>query len=198
MIFILTIIQLLAVSSKTFAHFRLITIFYWIDALQTGYTCESFVKLTCPQSKKLVILEVSYSTACTNQSSDYAPSRCIARHREPISSKCNGLETCSIDNRPSKNPSFNVNLDANCAFQGQSINIEYSCIQHAQNDLPSIDICSSKTIGQIREGFIHSPNYPNDYGMNLDCSKTISVPEIGHRLVFRCAKKNKTNFSRVF
>ena len=33
-----------------------------------------------------------------------------------------------IDNSLKQRPSFLVGKDANCAFQGQSINVEYSCI----------------------------------------------------------------------
>jgi hypothetical protein len=50
-----------------------------------------------------------------------------------------------------------------------------------ENKLPNIDICSLETIENIKEGFIHSPNYPNDYPNSVTCSKTIPTPETKNR-----------------
>lgn len=102
-----------------------------LDCLQSGYTCQPTVKLTCPESTTIVILEVTYSTECiekSNETSIYAPSRCVGYYRERISSQCNGLEACAVDNSAEQRPSFLVGKQANCAFKGQSVNIEYACI----------------------------------------------------------------------
>jgi hypothetical protein len=61
-----------------------------------------------------------------NDSSIYAPSRCIAYYRERTSTLCNGLQTCIVDNNLDQRPSFLIGKQANCVFIGQSINIEYS------------------------------------------------------------------------
>ena len=90
--------------------------------------------LTCPESKSIVILEATYSSECpnlaeqVNGTSVYAPSRCIAYYRDRANSQCNGKSNCIIDNSPDQRPSFLTGKQANCAFKGQSINIEYSCI----------------------------------------------------------------------
>lgn len=159
------------------------------------------MKLTCPESKFIVILEVTYSTDCTDQSngtSAYAPSRCVGYYRERISSQCNGQEQCLVDNSGTQRPSFLNGKQANCAFKGQSVNIEYSCVpgksKTATNErielfsldfyakeLPSIDICSTSKLDDIKEGFIHSPNYPKGYPNNLTCAKSIPTPETKHR-----------------
>lgn len=89
------------------------------------------MKITCPESTSIVILEVTYSTECnegSNETSIYAPSRCIGYYRDRISSQCNGQEDCLVDNSAEQRPSFLVGKQANCAFKGQSVNIEYSCI----------------------------------------------------------------------
>jgi hypothetical protein len=79
----------------------------------------------------IVIHEVTYSSECNqelNGTSMYAPSRCIGYYRERASAQCNGKEICIIDNSLEQRPSFLIGKQANCAFKGQSINIEYSCI----------------------------------------------------------------------
>jgi len=129
---------------------------------------------------------VTYSSECNdelNGNSIYAPSYCIGYYRERTSSQCNGKEICVIDNSLEQRPSFLIGKQANCAFKGQSINIEYSCIpDFYSNELPSIDICSLETLDNIKEGFIHSPNYPNNYPNSLTCSKTIPAPATRNRL----------------
>ncbi len=84
--------------------------------------------LTCPKSSIIVILEVTYSSECSNGISIYPPSRCIGYYRERTSIQCNGKETCIVDNSPEQRPSFLIGKQANCDFKGQSVNIEYSCI----------------------------------------------------------------------
>ncbi len=77
---------------------------------------------------------MTYSSECPslNEEKDggaiYAPSRCIGYYRDRASSLCNGKQTCTIDNNLEQRPSFLVGKQANCAFTGQSINIDYSCI----------------------------------------------------------------------
>ena len=103
----------------------------FLESSQSGYTCEPSVTLTCPKSKIIVILEVTYSTECNekvNGTSVYAPSRCVGYYRERASTQCNGQESCIIDNSLEQRPSFFMGKQANCAFKGQSINIEYSCV----------------------------------------------------------------------
>lgn len=136
---VLIALSLLHYTSK----FYLFPIIYWIEifffflleSLQTGYTCEPSITLTCSDSDKIIILEVIYSSECpklseesNNGTSLYAPSRCIGYDRERTSNTCNGKQTCIIDNSPEQRPSFLASKQANCAFKGQSINIEYSCI----------------------------------------------------------------------
>lgn len=105
-----------------------------LDSLQTGYTCETSVTLTCPPSRKIVILEVTYSSECPSKDDEingtaiYAPSRCIGYYRERASTQCNGKDSCIIDNNLDQRPAFLMGKQANCVFKGQSINIEYSCI----------------------------------------------------------------------
>jgi hypothetical protein len=105
-----------------------------LDSLQSGFTCETSVILKCPDQTKIVILEVTYSSECptideeNNGGSMYAPSRCIGYYRERASNLCNGQQTCTIDNNLQQRPSFLVGKQANCAFTGQSINIDYSCV----------------------------------------------------------------------
>jgi hypothetical protein len=107
---------------------------FYLDSLQSGFTCETSVTLTCPDATKLVILEVAYSSECPNLNEEknggaiYAPSRCIGYYGERVSNLCNGNQTCTIDNNLQQRPSFLVGKQANCAFAGQSINIDYSCI----------------------------------------------------------------------
>jgi hypothetical protein len=113
-------------SKKRYFYFNRI-----LESSQSGYTCETSVTLTCPKTQVIVILEVTYSTECTkefNSTSIYPPSRCIGYYRERASAQCNGKETCVIDNSPEQRPSFLTGKQANCGFQGQSINVEYSCI----------------------------------------------------------------------
>ena len=103
-------------------------------SLQSGFTCETSVTLTCPDARKIVILEVTYSSECPNPNEEknggamYAPSRCIGYSRERADHLCNGKQTCTIDNSLQQRPIFSVGKQANCAFTGQSINIDYSCI----------------------------------------------------------------------
>lgn len=136
--FYLIACNLLHASCKFYVHWegkRRIVFFSsaveYLDALQSGYTCQPTVKLTCPESKFIVILEVTYSTECNDESNDisiYAPSRCVGYYRERISSQCNGQEQCLVDNSAAQQPSFLMGKQANCAFKGQSVNIEYSCV----------------------------------------------------------------------
>ncbi|CAF2491192.1 unnamed protein product [Rotaria sp. Silwood2] len=159
------------------------------QSLQSGYTCETSVTLTCPEEKKLIILEVTYSSECPNTDEEktggaiYAPSRCIGYDRERAITSCNGQQTCTIDNSLEQRPSFVVGQQANCAFTGQSINVDYSCIpDFYSSKLPRIDICSLQSLHGLTEGFIHTPNYPNGYPNNRVCSKTVPSPDVGHRL----------------
>ena len=105
-----------------------------LESLQSGYTCGTTVTLTCPDSTKLVIIEVTYSSDCPTATDEddggavYAPSRCIGYHGERTSVLCNGKQTCTIDNSIEQRPSFLTGKQANCAFKGQSINVDYSCI----------------------------------------------------------------------
>jgi hypothetical protein len=105
-----------------------------VDALQSGYTCETSVSLTCPEGTKLIILEVSYSSECPspreeeNGGTIYAPSHCIGYNRTGASHTCNGQKTCTIGNSLLQRPTFRVGSQANCEFTAQSINIEYSCV----------------------------------------------------------------------
>ncbi|CAF1022160.1 unnamed protein product [Adineta steineri] len=173
-------------------HFCLFIVFnllYYSHALQSGYTCETSVTLTCPSSRKMVILEVTYSSKCpdvneqSNGTSIYPPARCIGYYREQASTQCNGKSRCTIDNNADQRPAFFVGKQANCAFKGQSINIEYSCIpDFYSSKLPRIDICSLQSLDEIKEGFIHTPNYPDTYPNNLSCLKKVPEPEAGHRL----------------
>ena len=90
--------------------------------------------MKCPDATKLIILEVTYSSECpsldeeNNGGAQYAPSRCIGYHRERASSLCNGKETCTIDHSLQQRPAFLVGKQSNCAFTGQSVNIDYSCV----------------------------------------------------------------------
>ncbi|CAF1080895.1 unnamed protein product [Rotaria sordida] len=175
--------------STYFFVFIILNLLRYSQSLQSGYTCETSVTLTCSQSQKIVILEVIYSSECPNineklnGTSIYAPSRCIGYYRERANTLCNGKENCIIDNSLEQRPSFFAGKQANCAFKGQSINIEYSCIpDFSSNKLPRFDICSLQSFDNITEGFIHTPNYPNNYPNNLQCSKTITIPVVSHRL----------------
>jgi len=111
-----------------------------LDSLQSGYTCETSVTLKCHPSRTLVILEVTYSSKCPpidkelNGTSIYAPSHCIGYYRERASTECNGKDSCTINNDLDQRPAFLIGQQANCAFKGQSINIEYSCIPGKQNE----------------------------------------------------------------
>ena len=77
---------------------------------------------------------MTYSSECPNLNEEkdgiviYAPSRCIGYYRERASTLCNGQQTCTINNNLGQRPSFLVGKHANCAFTGQSINIDYSCV----------------------------------------------------------------------
>lgn len=105
-----------------------------LESLQSGFTCETSVTVKCPSTRKIVILDVIYSSECPrltdeeNGTSIYAPSRCIAFYRERASSQCNGQTACTVDNTLEQRPSFTIGKQANCAFKGQSINVEYSCV----------------------------------------------------------------------
>ena len=105
-----------------------------VESLQSGYTCETSVTLTCPEATKLLIIEVSYSSECPtiDQINEggalYSPSHCLGYDRERTASLCNGKRTCTIDHSLALRPQFNVGKQANCAFKGQSINVEYSCV----------------------------------------------------------------------
>jgi hypothetical protein len=111
-----------------------------LDSLQSGYTCETSVTLKCHPSQTIVILEVTYSSECPrideelNGTSIYAPSRCIGYYRERASTECNGKNSCTINNDLDQRPAFLIGQQANGAFKGQSINIEYSCIPSKQNE----------------------------------------------------------------
>lgn len=50
-----------------------------------------------------------------------------------------------------------------------------------QEKLPVINICSNGTFDGVKEGFVHSPNYPNEYPKNVNCTKIIPTPESKHR-----------------
>lgn len=108
--------------------------FHFLESLQSGYTCETSVTLTCPAERKILILEVTYSSECPTANEEkaggniYAPTRCVGYDRQHTSTLCNGKETCTIDNNPGHRPSFVVGKQANCEFVGQSINVDYSCI----------------------------------------------------------------------
>jgi hypothetical protein len=89
------------------------------------------VTLTCPKSRIVIILEVTYPSEYSdefNSASVYAPFRCIDDYHERTSTQCNGKEICFINNRLDQRPSFLIGKQANCTFQGQSINTEYSCM----------------------------------------------------------------------
>ena len=105
-----------------------------LESLQSGFTCDTSVAITCPSTKKIVVLDVVYSSECPrlsgeeNGTSIYAPSRCIGFDRERASSQCNGQSTCTVGNTLEQRPSFLIGKQANCAFKGQSLNVEYSCV----------------------------------------------------------------------
>ncbi|CAF1129219.1 unnamed protein product [Adineta ricciae] len=167
----------------------LFTLFNSSYSLQSGYTCETSVTLKCPDESKLVILEVTYSSECPSLNEEkeggtlYAPSRCIGYRRDVVSRLCNGQQTCTIDNNLTQRPSFIVGKQANCAFTGQSINVDYSCVpDFYSSKLPRIDICSLQSLHDVNEGFIHTPNYPGGYPNSRTCSKTVPSPPEGHRL----------------
>ena len=176
---------------------------YFSESLQTGYTCETSVTLTCPVAKKLIILDVTYSLECSNSNEEktdsriYAPSHCIGYDRDRASTLCNGQRTCTIDNNLEQRPSFLIGKQATCEFTGQSINVDYSCVpgkfkgeiyvyviinsDFYSSELPRIDICSLQSLHSITEGFIHTSNYPNGYPNSRLCSKTVPSPDAGHR-----------------
>jgi len=163
--------------------------FHSSQSLQSGYTCETSVTLTCPQASKLVIIEVSYSSECPtivetpHGGAIYAPSHCLGYDRDRIASICNGKRICTIDHRLEHRPSFNVGKQSNCAFKGQSFNVEYSCVpEFYSSKLPRIDICSLQSLNDLTEGFLHTPSYPNGYPNSQTCSKTVPAPAVGHRL----------------
>jgi hypothetical protein len=177
---------------------------FYLDSLQSGYTCETSVTLKCPAATKLLILEVTYSSECPSLTeikdgnTNYAPSRCIGYYRERASTLCNGQQTCTIDNNLGQRPSFLVGKQANCAFTGQSINVDYSCVpgmfethfsiqlktyilDFYSSKLPRIDICSLQSLNGLTEGFIHTPNYPGGYPNSRTCSKTVPLSDADHR-----------------
>ncbi|CAF1022992.1 unnamed protein product [Adineta ricciae] len=175
--------------SATFLFALTLNLFSYTQSLQTGYTCETSVTLKCPSARKLVILEATYSSECPsvseelNGTSIYPPTRCIGYYRERISTQCNGNEICTINNDLEQRPAFMVGKEANCNFKGQSINIEYSCVpDFYSSKLPRIDICSLQSAEDLKEGFLHTPNYPAGYPNDLSCTKKIPEPESGHRL----------------
>ena len=47
--------------------------------------------------------------------------------------------------------------------------------------LPRVDICSLQSLEDIKEGFIHTPNYPKNYQNELTCVKKVPKPDAGHR-----------------
>ena len=49
------------------------------------------------------------------------------------------------------------------------------------SQLPRVDICSLQSLHGLTEGFIHTPNYPNNYPNSRTCSKTVPSPDAGHR-----------------
>lgn len=59
----------------------------------------------------------------------------------------------------------------------------YICfeIEFLSSKLPRIDICSLQSLDGLQEGFIHTPNYPNNYPNNQVCSKTVPPPSSGQR-----------------
>jgi hypothetical protein len=123
-------------------YFKLKDIFFLsLESLQSGYTCETSVTLTCPEATKIIILEVTYSSECPNLTDEknggalYPPSRCVGYYRERASTLCNGQQTCMIDNNLQQRPSFLVGKQANCAFTGQSINVDYSCVHGKLKEL---------------------------------------------------------------
>ncbi|CAF3410355.1 unnamed protein product [Rotaria sp. Silwood1] len=169
--------------------FIIFVLLKYSQSLQSGFTCETSVTLKCSEGKKLIILEVTYSSECPSIDEEktggsiYAPSRCIGYYRERATTLCNGQQTCTIDNSLEQRPSFLVGKQANCAFRGQSINVDYSCVpDFYSSQLPRIDICSLQSLHGLTEGFIHTPNYPNGYPNNRVCSKTVPSPDEGHRL----------------
>jgi hypothetical protein len=160
----------------------------YLDSLQSGYTCETSVTLKCPAATKLLILEVTYSSECPSLTeikdgnTNYAPSRCIGYYRERASTLCNGQPICTIDNNLGQRPSFLVGKQANCAFTGESINVDYSCVpDFYSSKLPRIDICSLQSLNGLTEGFIHTPNYPGGYPNSRTCSKTVPLSDADHR-----------------
>ncbi|CAF2256600.1 unnamed protein product [Rotaria magnacalcarata] len=175
--------------SKYFFILITLALLQYSYSFQSGYTCETSVTLACPKGRNLLILEVTYSSECPSLEEEktggtnYAPSRCIGYYREQASTLCNGQQICTIDNNLGQRPSFLVGKQANCEFTGQSINVDYSCIpDFYSSKLPRIDICSLQSLHGVTEGFIHTPNYPNGYPNNLECSKAVPSPDVGHRL----------------
>ncbi len=103
--FLFALLNLLHFSRKFSIcfHLQAVSIQVFVESLHSGYTCEASVKLTCPKSRILVILEATYSSKCnedSNTPSIYAPSHCIGYYRERISTQCNGQENCTVDNSP--------------------------------------------------------------------------------------------------
>ena len=49
------------------------------------------------------------------------------------------------------------------------------------SQLPRIDICSLQSLQGLKEGFIHTPNYPGGYPNSKACSKTVPSPGADHR-----------------
>lgn len=174
-------------------------------SLQSGFTCETSVTLTCPDARKIVIIEVTYSSECPSLNEEkeggtmYAPSHCIGYNRDHVTGQCNGKQTCTVDHNLQQRPKFLVGKQANCEFTGQSINIDYSCIpgkfegkkkksfymriylDFYSSQLPRVDICSLQSLHGLTEGFIHTPNYPNNYPNSRTCSKTVPSPDADHR-----------------
>jgi hypothetical protein len=98
---------------------------------------------------------------------------------EDIGRQCNGRTKCELNLNINRN--FENGSQSNCDFKSDRFIINYECIPHElkneKNSLPIYDVCKQDQLENIDQGFLISPNYPNNYNGRRYCPFKIKANE---------------------
>ncbi len=108
--------------------------------------------------------------------------RCTAYPTHLLADFCNGKNECLIK---LEQTDFKYGFNgANCDFKAIILSITYDCVpvKFYDRSIPKFDICSGKPIQHPIHGFIHSPNYPENYDSAKFCQTIIKIDQNSQRL----------------
>lgn len=134
----------------------------------------SIFKLNCSQNQSIIISQIQFDPIHSNDT------ECIDLNNIVLKrSHCNGAVSCDYPLYES------VGNGENCNFKSRYARILYFCVPNGEGvtnlTQNAYDICKNEGQREIFEpsigdGFILSPNFPNDYGDKRKCIVDIKLP----------------------